>query len=99
MCTMARSPAAPWPMPCGCPIPRQPKSCPDDQSADARPTLMHVKAWAILAEAPAVKIMTTSRERLNLSEEWVLTMSGLSYPSSETEVMAVEQYSAVQFFV
>ncbi|MHB8625979.1 MAG: helix-turn-helix domain-containing protein [Aggregatilineales bacterium] len=36
----------------------------------------------ILAAAPAVKILATSRERLNLQEEWVITLEGLSFPSA-----------------
>ncbi|MHB8625407.1 MAG: ATP-binding protein [Aggregatilineales bacterium] len=36
----------------------------------------------ILATGPAVKILTTSRERLNLQEEWVITLEGLSFPSA-----------------
>jgi predicted ATPase/DNA-binding SARP family transcriptional activator/Tfp pilus assembly protein PilF len=34
----------------------------------------------ILEEAPEVKIMATSRERLNLQEEWVYTLHGLPVP-------------------
>ena len=36
---------------------------------------------AILAQAPNVKLLVTSRERLNLHEEWVLELAGLAYPS------------------
>jgi hypothetical protein len=34
----------------------------------------------ILASAPAVKILVTSRERLNLAGEWLLEIEGLSVP-------------------
>jgi predicted ATPase/DNA-binding SARP family transcriptional activator len=53
---------------------------------------------AILAEAPAVKILDTSIERLNLHEEWMLEIQGLCYPEQEKEP-DVEQYSAVQLFL
>jgi predicted ATPase len=52
----------------------------------------------ILAAAPGVKLLATSRERLNLLEEWVYEVRGLDFPSSDGE-NAVEQYGAVQLFV
>ena len=52
----------------------------------------------ILSAVPGVRILTTSRERLNLREEWVLEVSGLRYPASETET-EFEGYSAVELFV
>lgn len=39
----------------------------------------------ILQKAPAVKLLVTSRERLNLQEEWVLEVGGLVYPDSNAE--------------
>lgn len=36
----------------------------------------------ILHQAPGVKIMATSRERLNLRGEWVIKLYGLNYPRS-----------------
>jgi predicted ATPase/DNA-binding SARP family transcriptional activator len=51
----------------------------------------------ILRYAPDIKIMVTSRERLNIRAEWVFNVRGLSFP--ETPVaMEVEGYSAVQLF-
>ena len=35
---------------------------------------------AILNDAPRVKILVTSRERLNLQEEWLLPVRGMTYP-------------------
>jgi DNA-binding SARP family transcriptional activator/predicted ATPase/Tfp pilus assembly protein PilF len=35
----------------------------------------------ILRHAPQVKLLVTSRERLNLQEEWALVVEGLTYPS------------------
>jgi len=40
----------------------------------------------ILAQAPTVKLLVTSRERLNLKEEWVLALKGLAYPGEVTEM-------------
>lgn len=48
--------------------------------------------------APALKILLTSRERLNLRGEWVLEVGGLRFPG-EGEDEAWEHYSAVQLFV
>jgi predicted ATPase/DNA-binding SARP family transcriptional activator/tetratricopeptide (TPR) repeat protein len=52
----------------------------------------------ILAAAPGIKILTTSRERLNLAEEWVFDVRGLSYPPAPT-AERLESYSAYQLFV
>lgn len=52
----------------------------------------------ILAAAPGVKILSTSRERLNLHEEWVYEVRGLAFPAGEAEA-DIENYSAVQLFV
>jgi predicted ATPase/DNA-binding CsgD family transcriptional regulator len=52
----------------------------------------------VLAHAPGVKMLTTSRERLNLLEEWVMEIQGLAFPASETE-SEIEDYSAIQLFL
>ena len=52
----------------------------------------------ILNTAPGVRILATSRERLNLREEWVLELDGLSVPAAETEG-DLEAYGAVQLFL
>lgn len=52
----------------------------------------------LLEAGPRVKILVTSRERLNLLEEWVLAIRGLPYPA-EDEGAAVDTYEAVQLFV
>jgi len=49
----------------------------------------------VLQQAPQVKFIVTSRERLNLQEEWVLDIQGLKLPTAD----GVESSSAVQFFV
>ncbi len=43
--------------------------------ADATPLIT-----AILQTAPGVHLLVTSRERLNLAEEWVLALDGLAFP-------------------
>ena len=53
---------------------------------------------AILKSAPDVRILATSRERLNLLEEWALDLGGLDYPASEAET-EIEDYGAVQLFL
>jgi DNA-binding SARP family transcriptional activator/predicted ATPase len=43
---------------------------------------------AILRHAPHVKLLVTSRERLNLPEEWVLEIDGLDYPAQAWTTLA-----------
>jgi predicted ATPase/transcriptional regulator with XRE-family HTH domain/tetratricopeptide (TPR) repeat protein len=52
----------------------------------------------ILATAANVKILATSRERLNLQGEWLFPVQGLAFPQHENELGA-EAYSAVQLFI
>jgi predicted ATPase/class 3 adenylate cyclase/DNA-binding CsgD family transcriptional regulator len=52
----------------------------------------------LLAIAPGVKVISTSRERLGLPGEWVLEVEGLSYPGGNEE-RAVPDYAAVQLFL
>ncbi|MFN8420333.1 MAG: tetratricopeptide repeat protein [Anaerolineae bacterium] len=52
----------------------------------------------ILSTAPRVRILATSRERLNLREEWVLEVAGLSYPELDGE-FDLEGYSATDLFL
>ncbi|MEO8391605.1 MAG: LuxR C-terminal-related transcriptional regulator [Chloroflexota bacterium] len=52
----------------------------------------------MLAAAPGIRLLVTSRERLNLVEEWVLDIFGLTYPTSETDALS-EPYSAVELFI
>lgn len=51
----------------------------------------------ILSYAPEVKILVTSRERLNLNAEWVVDVPGLALPMNGSET-PVSDYSAVQLF-
>ncbi len=55
----------------------------------------------ILQQAPQVKLLVTSRERLNLQGEWVLSVPGLAYPAeimADTAVPPIA-FSAIQLFL
>lgn len=52
----------------------------------------------LLQEAPQIKLLVTSRHRLNLREEWVFDLAGLAYPpddSGESEATEPVAYSAL----
>ncbi|MBE2182988.1 MAG: AAA family ATPase [Anaerolineae bacterium] len=51
----------------------------------------------ILDAAPGIKILVTSRERLNLLEEWVLDIRGLRFPEQEPN-QPLSSYSSVLLF-
>jgi predicted ATPase/Tfp pilus assembly protein PilF len=57
----------------------------------------------ILQNTGGVDILATSRERLNLREEWTYEVRGLSLPTPDTLAtdhnLDVAAYSAVQFFI
>ncbi len=52
----------------------------------------------LLQRAPLVKLLVTSRERLNLREEWVFDVPGLALPPEDAPG-PLEAYSATHFFV
>lgn len=52
----------------------------------------------ILAAAPFVKVLVTSRETLKLREEWLWDVRGLSYPKPDL-IISPETYSAIQLFI
>lgn len=52
----------------------------------------------IVTAAPHVKVIVSSREALNLREEWVCPLPGLSFPSGDDHV-DLKQYDAVELFV
>lgn len=52
----------------------------------------------LLVQAPGVKILTTSRERLNVQGEWLLEVTGLLY-DQDAPLHQMADYSAVQLFV
>jgi len=57
----------------------------------------------ILREAPGVKLLVTSRERLKVRQEWVVRIEGLPYPEyairNTQHASRITQYPAVQLFV
>ena len=54
----------------------------------------------ILEAAPSVKLLITSREALNLQEEWRFSISGLSTPSVDIDNNSdLEAYEAIQLFI
>jgi len=52
----------------------------------------------LLAQAPAVKVLVTSREALNLKQEWLYPLTGMDTPSSVYQA-SLESYDAVQLFL
>jgi predicted ATPase/DNA-binding XRE family transcriptional regulator len=52
----------------------------------------------LLTQAPGVKLLVTSRERLELQGEWVFEVQGLPLPPDD-QVQGPEGYSAVELFV
>ena len=54
--------------------------------------------FELLQRLPHVKILTTSRERLNLHGEWMYELHGLPVPPAEF-VSNLEDYSAVVLFI
>jgi predicted ATPase len=59
----------------------------------------------ILQQAPRVKVLATSRERLNLQGEQIMEITGLSFPDSSDmnhdvmDLKRLNQFSAVEFFL
>lgn len=53
----------------------------------------------LLAACPNLKLLVTSRERLNLGEEWVFPLEGLGFPPPGAPLSAALGYGAVQLFV
>lgn len=52
----------------------------------------------ILSSSPEVKLLVTSRERLNLYGEWVCELKGLAVPQAHA-LAQIEEYSAAQLFL
>jgi predicted ATPase/transcriptional regulator with XRE-family HTH domain len=52
----------------------------------------------LLAGVPRMKLLITSRERLNLHGEWVIPIDGIDYPLT-TDDDHLERYSSVQLFI
>jgi predicted ATPase/DNA-binding SARP family transcriptional activator len=49
-------------------------------------------ALALLRSCPNLNVLVTSRERLNLEEEWLLPLEGLAYPKDEGLTLDEGQY-------
>jgi predicted ATPase/transcriptional regulator with XRE-family HTH domain/tetratricopeptide (TPR) repeat protein len=52
----------------------------------------------ILEKSPQIKLLITSRERLNLLSEWVFEIQGLPVPPSD-QLEHFEEYSSVELFL
>ncbi len=53
---------------------------------------------ALLSEAPLVKLLISSRERVNLQAEYLQTLSGLSHPTESHESLESADFEALQLF-
>ncbi len=52
----------------------------------------------IISEAPTIKMLITSRERLDLRAEWVVELEGLDYPDP-LDTASLHTFSAVQLYI
>lgn len=52
----------------------------------------------LLQEAPQIKLLVTSRHRLNLRDEWLFDVHGMDYPA-ESDPADPEQYDAPRLFL
>lgn len=52
----------------------------------------------LLRACPKLRLMVTSRERLNVAEESVVQIEGLAYPSGPVSLDAAGEYDAVKLF-
>ena len=54
----------------------------------------------LLARCPNLKVLVTSRERLNLEEEWLFPVQGLAFPSAEEAVLErPTHFDALRLFI
>ena len=68
---------------------------PSEQDGEDETAILLTK---LLQRLPNVKILTTSRERSNLQEEWIFELHGLPVPTSD-QINRLEDYSAVALFL
>ncbi|HRV92789.1 MAG TPA: tetratricopeptide repeat protein [Anaerolineae bacterium] len=66
----------------------------DEQGGSGVDLLAH-----ILESAPGVKLLVSSREVLNLQEEWLYAVPGLPFPREDAPVETAADYGAVQLFI
>jgi len=52
----------------------------------------------LIVSAPQLKMLITSREALNLRDEWLFTLSGMRFPEG-SHPLDTEDYDAIQLFV
>ncbi len=52
----------------------------------------------LIDSCPQLKLLVTSRERLNLEHEWVFTLGGLSFPEEGTTMERAGSFDAVRLF-
>ncbi len=52
----------------------------------------------LLQSAPQIKFLITSREPLNILEEWVIQIGEMSYPTEFNGDTVLERYNAIQLF-
>jgi predicted ATPase/DNA-binding SARP family transcriptional activator len=52
----------------------------------------------LVEQASGIKVIVTSRERLNIRSEWVFTVEGMGFPT-DGDARAAAQYEAVQLFI
>src|SRR5580658_10494333 len=52
----------------------------------------------MLKAAPHLRVLVTSRIRLNLPEEWMLELEGMPYPKGGSDTR-LEDFGAVKFFI
>lgn len=57
-----------------------------------------VVAARLLHACPNLKLLVTSRERLNLEEEWVLPLEGFAIPAQTISLADAAQYDALRLF-
>lgn len=55
-------------------------------------------ASELLESCPGLTLVVTSREHLNLEEEWLLPLDGLSYPLASGDLWEASTHEAVQLF-
>lgn len=65
-----------------------------EQLTEAAPLL-----GELLQAAPHLKLLVTSRERLNVQWEWLYPVAGLEYPSSAVPAIELGTWSALSLFV
>lgn len=53
----------------------------------------------LLEACPNLKLLVTTRERLNLADEWVFSLGGLAFPSYSAVLEDATHYDALQLFV